>query len=149
MQLRTPLDPEVASGPPRLPLAPEEPWTWRTSWIVLYSVGVSERKIGEIVGDRLGHRYYHATVSRITDVMQKRVEAFRKRRLNPRYAVIYSDALLVKVLHPEAGIRKEAGAGRVRFPGFRGARGWEASVFVTDDLPGMEEAIRWTSPETD
>ncbi|MEM3484425.1 MAG: hypothetical protein QXI12_02240 [Candidatus Methanomethyliaceae archaeon] len=51
----------------------------------------------------------------------------------------------MKVLHPEAGIRKEAGAGRVRFPGSRGARGWEASVFVTDDLPGMEEAIRWTS----
>lgn len=56
----------------------------------------------------MGHRYSQATVSRITEVVQERVQAFRKRLLKPRYAVIYLDALFVKVLRPEVGIRKEA-----------------------------------------
>ena len=59
------------------------------------------------MGHLLGHRYSHSTVSRITDLVLERVEAFRTRSLRRRYAIVYLDCLCVKVLR-EGGIRKEA-----------------------------------------
>jgi len=74
--------------------------------LVLYAVGVSARKVGEVMGHLLGHRYSHSTVSRITDLVLERVEAFRTRTLGERYAIVYLDRLFVEVLR-EGGIRKE------------------------------------------
>jgi len=144
--------------------------------LVLYAVGVSDRKVGEVMSYLLGHRYSHTTVSRITELVWERVEEFRKRPLQRRYAVVYLDALFVKVLRRGAGIRKEAlyvvlgitPEGKRDILGFylfptesaavwqkevlsdlweRGLR--EVLVFVTDDLPGMEEAIRRVYPGAD
>jgi|Deesub1362B_J571_1020462.scaffolds.fasta_scaffold00619_2 transposase-like protein len=75
--------------------------------LVLYAVGVSARVVGEVMGHLLGHRYSHSTVSRITELVLERVEAFRTRPLRKRYAIVYLDCLFVKVLR-EGGIRKEA-----------------------------------------
>ena len=144
--------------------------------LVLYAVGVSDRKVGEVMSYLLGHRYSHTTVSRITELVLERVEEFRKRPLRKRYAVVYLDALFVKVLRQGSGIRKEAvyvvlgitPEGKREVLGFylfptesaavwqeavlkdlweRGLR--EVLVFVTDDLPGIEEAIRRVYPEAD
>ncbi len=142
--------------------------------LVLYAVGVSSRKVGEVMGHLLGHRYSHSTVSRITDLVLERVEAFRTRSLRKRYAIVYLDCLFVKVLR-EGGIRKEAvyvvlgidPEGRREVLGFylfpnesaavwqeilrdlwkRGMR--EVLVFVSDGLPGMEEAIRRVYPNAE
>lgn len=54
----------------------------------------------------LGHCYSHTTVNRITELVLERVEEFRTRPL--RNAVVYSDALFVKVLRQGSGVRKEA-----------------------------------------
>ncbi|MEM4724448.1 MAG: transposase [Candidatus Hadarchaeum sp.] len=54
------------------------------------------------------HRYSHAMVIRITEVVQERVQTSWKRNLELLYAVIYLDALFVKALCPEVGIHKEA-----------------------------------------
>ncbi|MEM3658302.1 MAG: transposase [Candidatus Hadarchaeum sp.] len=124
----------------------------------------------------MGYRYSHATGSRIIEVAQERVHAFLKRYLEPHHAVIYLDALFVKVLRPEVGIRKEAvyvalgvtQEGRCEVLGFHlfpeeAARVWRSEVpwdleehglhevlmVVTDDLPKMGEAIGRTFPGTD
>lgn len=126
------------------------------------------------MGHLLGHRYSHSTVSRITDLVLERVEAFRTRSLKRRYAIVYLDCLFVKVLR-EGGIRKEAvyvvlgidPEGHREVLGFylfpnesavvwqeilqdlwkRGMR--EVLVFVSDGLPGMEEAILGVYPNAE
>lgn len=126
------------------------------------------------MGHLLGHRYSHSTVSRITDLVLERVEAFRTRSLRRRYAIVYLDCLFVKVLR-EGGIRKEAvyvvlgidPEGHREVLGFylfpnesavvwqeilqdlwkRGMR--EVLVFVSDGLPGMEEAILRVYPNAE
>ncbi len=144
--------------------------------VTLYAVGVSDRKVGEVMGHLLGHRYSHATVSRITELVLERVEEFRRRPLRKRYAMVYLDALFVKVLRQGSGIGKEAvyvvlgitQEGQREVVGFylfptesaavwqeevlkdlweRGLR--EVLVFITDDLPGIEEAIRRVYPKAD
>ncbi len=76
--------------------------------LILYAVGVSDRKVGEVMGHLLGHRYSHTTVSRITELVLEQGEAFRKRPLRKRYAVVYLYALFVKLLCQDSRIRKEA-----------------------------------------
>ena len=75
--------------------------------LVLYAVGVSARVVGEVMEHLLGHRYSHSTVSRITELVLERVEAFRTRTLGERYAIVYLDCLFVKVLRE--GLSKRGG----------------------------------------
>jgi transposase-like protein len=106
VKLRVPRDRQGRFRPSLF--APYARRTVELSDLVLYAVGVSDRKVGEVMSYLLGHRYSHTTVSRITELVLERVEEFRKRPLRRRYAMVYLDALFVKVLRPGSGIRKEA-----------------------------------------
>ena len=143
--------------------------------IALYAAGVSDRKISDILALLLGHRYSHQTVSQITELVMDRVEAFQNRVLQQQYAFVYIDASFLKVFRPGGGIDTEAvyvalgitPAGYRQLLGFwlyptesalvweellkgliqRGVR--EVLCFVSDDLPGVEQAIKRTYPAAD
>ena len=73
-----------------------------------YAVGVSDRKISDVLSLLLGHRYSHQTISQITELVMDRVEAFRNRPLEERYAIVFIDALFLKVFREGGGIEQEA-----------------------------------------
>lgn len=107
MKLRVP--PEPLGSLPAFPVCPlrlKNQGAGGSCDCTVNSVKLFARKI---VGDLLSQRYFYATVSHhITAGSAGGVQAFRKRRLKSRYAVMYLNALFVKVLRPGAGIRKEA-----------------------------------------
>lgn len=132
----------------------------------LYAAGLSQRKAAEVLSLLLGHRYTHATISHITDAVMEQVTAFRNRPLPEALAFVYLDGFYLRVLQ-EAGVEKQAvyvalgitPAGERRVLGFwlfpgEGALAWgsvlqelrgrglqRVLLFITDGLPGMEEAI--------
>lgn len=60
--------------------------------IQLYKKGMTTREIADLIERLYGHHYSPATVSNITKAVEEQAEAFHKRPVNARYAVIYSDA---------------------------------------------------------
>ncbi len=140
--------------------------------IALYAAGLSQRKAAEVLSLLLGHRYTHETVSAITDGVLERVEGFRRRPLPEEMAFVYLDGFSLKVLREGLGMERETvyvalgltPGGERMLLGFwllptEGASGWEevlrelwerglrrVLLFVTDGLPGMEEAIRRVYP---
>lgn len=63
--------------------------------IQLYSHGVTNREIAELIDHMYGAYYSPQTISNITDVMTNQVELFQKRKLSEKYAVVYVDATYV------------------------------------------------------
>ncbi len=76
--------------------------------VSIYAAGVSDRKISDVLSLLLGHRYSHQTISQITELVMDRVEAFRSRPLEERYAIVFIDALFLKVFREGGGIEQEA-----------------------------------------
>lgn len=140
--------------------------------VALYAAGLSQRKAAEVLSLLLGHRYTHETVSAITDQVLERVEAFRRRPLPEEMAFVYLDGFSLKVLREGLGVERETvyvalgitPGGERMLLGFwllptESALGWEevlrevwgrglrrVLLFVTDGLPGIEEAIRRVYP---
>lgn len=63
--------------------------------IQLYSHGVTNREISELIDHMYGAYYSPQTISNITDVVTNQVELFQKRGLSDKYAVVYVDATYV------------------------------------------------------
>jgi transposase-like protein len=140
--------------------------------VALYAAGVSQRRAAEVMSLLLGHRYSHETLSALTDEILGAAEAFRKRPLPAEMAFVYLDGLSLKVFREGEGIVREtvyvalglAPDGERRVLGFwllptENATAWEevlrelwqrglrrVLLFITDGLPGMEEAIRRVYP---
>jgi len=136
--------------------------------LAMYAAGISTRKVGEVLGHLLGKTYSASTISRIADGVLPRLEAFRKRPLKRRYAFVYLDAFFVKVFREGEGVATEAAylALGVTEEGYREVLGFwllsaESSLgwgdlllelrerglegvllFITDELPGIEAAIK-------
>ena len=65
--------------------------------ISLYAHGMSVRDIIHHLGQVYGTQLSHETVSRITDQVLEEVRAWQSRPLDPVYAVVFLDAIVVKV----------------------------------------------------
>ena len=141
--------------------------------LAMYAAGISTRKVGEVLGYLLGGTYSASTISRIAEGVLPRLEAFRKRPLKPRYAFVYLDALFVKVFQENEGVATEAAylALGITEEGYRDVLGvWlfptesstgggdlllelkergleEVLLFITDELPGVETAIKRVYPK--
>jgi transposase-like protein len=143
--------------------------------LALYASGVSTRAISRFLDSVYGAFYSPQSISRLTQVVEDEVKAWRERPLDAEYYAIYLDGTFLSVrrgrtakepVYIALGIKPD---GRREVLGFwlfgaegESAQNWEevlrdlrrrgvkrVRVFVTDDLPGMEEAVKRIFPETD
>ncbi len=63
----------------------------------MYAKGLSDRDISAVIKDIYGFDVSHDTVSRIVERIQPRFAAWQSRTLEPVYAFVYVDAMVVKV----------------------------------------------------
>jgi len=140
--------------------------------LLLYASGVSTRAISRFLESVYGAFYSPQSISRLTNVVGEDVKEWRGRPLEEEYYAIYLDCTFLTVRRGKAakepvyvalGIRRD---GRREILGFWlfGAEGessqnwkqvvkelWERGVrrvklFISDDLPGIEEAVREIFP---
>jgi len=133
----------------------------------LFIVGVSRRKLAEVLEILYGARLSASTISRMAVVGVEEVERWKRRPLEERYAVIFLDATYFSLrririsrepIYVALGVRSD---GRKEILGwwFGGSEGesadlWDeilrelkergvkgVEVFVTDGLRGLKEAI--------
>lgn len=74
--------------------------------IAMYQGGCSTRDVTRTMEMLLEHRYSASWVSRITAVVQEKVEAFRNRRITLWYPIVFLDGVVLK-------IRRDSVAGEV------------------------------------
>lgn len=175
VSLRVPRDREGAFKPSLF-----APYARRTAdladlVVAMYAAGVTDRKVSDVLSLFLGHRYSHQTISQVTELVMDRVDAFRHRPLENRYAIVYIDALFVKTFRDGGGIGKEAlyTALGITPEGHRSILGFwlfpsesaliwqdllkelrsrglqEVLCFISDDLVGVEDAIKRAYPASD
>lgn len=140
--------------------------------LALYATGASTRDISRFLESVYGAFYSPQSISRLTQVVEEEVEAWRRRPLEREYYAVYLDCTFLSVRRGKAakepvyvalGIRPD---GRREVLGFWlfGAEGesasnwrqvvrdlWERGVrevklFISDDLPGIEDAVREIFP---
>ena len=63
----------------------------------MYAKGMSDRDISDVIEDIYGFSVSHDTISRIVDRVMPRFTAWQTRELEPIYAFVYVDAMVVKV----------------------------------------------------
>ena len=68
-----------------------------TTIIQLYKKGITTREISDLIEKMYGHHYSPQTISNIAKTVADQVEAFHKRPISSRYAVIYCDATYLNV----------------------------------------------------
>jgi len=143
--------------------------------LALYAVGVSTRKISAFLEGIYGAFYSPQSISRLVEVTQEQVKAWRERPLSEEYYAVFLDGTFLSIrrgktakepVYVALGIKPD---GRREILGFwlfgaegESARNWEevlkdlkrrgvqrVRIFITDDLPGLEEAIKKIFPEAD
>lgn len=147
----------------------------RTEEIIvkLFQTGLTNDEIAEIVESLYDKKYSRGTISNITEQIIANVEAFKARRLDADYAVIYLDAtylplrrdtVALEAVHIALGIKPD---GTKEIIGYAVAPNesislWEELLqdlqsrgltrpllFVTDGLKGIEETILRVFPKAD
>jgi hypothetical protein len=143
--------------------------------LALYAVGVSTRKISHFLEGIYGAFYSPQSISRLIQVTEEEVKAWRERPLSEEYYAVFLDGTFLSIrrgktakepVYMALGIKPD---GRREILGFwlfgaegESARNWEevlkdlkrrgvqrVRIFITDDLPGLEEAIKKIFPEAD
>jgi putative transposase len=140
--------------------------------LALYASGASTRDISRFLESVYGAFYSPQSISRLTQVVEEEVKEWKSRPLSQAYYAIYLDCTFLAVRRGKAakepvyvalGIRPD---GRREVLGFwlfgaegesshnwksilrelwdRGVR--EVKVFISDDLPGIEDAVREIFP---
>jgi transposase-like protein len=141
----------------------------------LYAVGVSTRKISHFLEGIYGAFYSPQSISRLIQVTEEEVKAGRERPLSEEYYAVFLDGTFLSIrrgktakepVYMALGIKPD---GRREILGFWlfGAEGESAGnceevlkdlkrrgvqrvrIFISDDLPGLEEAIKKIFPEAD
>ena len=139
--------------------------------IHLYSNGMTTEEIARIIEKMYGHHYTKQTVSNITAAVIGDTQAFNRRTLSKRYAVIYLDATHLPVrrdtvtkeaLYFALGITPEGYKEILSYSLYptESAHNWEivlsdlrsrgveeSLLFVTDGLTGMRDAISNVYPK--
>ncbi|MBC7318265.1 IS256 family transposase [Candidatus Bipolaricaulota bacterium] len=143
--------------------------------LVLYAVGVSTRNISRFLEGVYGAFYSPQSISRLLAVTKEEVKSWRERPLAEEYYAVFLDGTFLSIrrgktakepVYMALGIKPD---GRREILGFwlfgaegESAQNWEevlknlrrrgvqrVRIFITDDLPGLEEAIRKIFPEAD
>lgn len=139
--------------------------TLESTIIHLYSRGLTTREITQMIETMYGHHYSPTSISNITAAVMEDLDAFHKRSLASRYAVIYLDATFLPVrrdtvskeaLYFALGITPEGVKEVLTYRLFptESAHNWrliieelkergveQSLLFVTDGLSGLREAI--------
>lgn len=139
--------------------------------IHLFQKGITMSEIADLIEKMYGHHYTPQTMSNMTKVFTEEVSAFKKRKLNSRYAVIYLDATYIplkrktvekEAIHIAVGIRPD---GAKEVLGYaiapnestvtwkeiledlsdRGVN--DVLLFVTDGLKGIKDTIHHIFPQ--
>ncbi len=139
--------------------------------IHLFQKGITMSEIADLIEKMYGHHYTPQTMSNMTKVFTEEVSAFKKRKLNSRYAVIYLDATYIplkrktvekEAIHIAVGIRPD---GAKEVLGYaiapnestvtwkeiledlsdRGVN--DVLLFVTDGLKGIKDTIHHVFPQ--
>lgn len=143
--------------------------------IAMYQGGCSTRDVTRTIDMLLEHRYSASWVSRITDIVKEKVEAFRNRKIALWYPIVFLDGVVLK-------IRRDSVAGEVVYialgigeDGYKevlgfwiiGAEGESALVwkdilaelkerglnepllFIGDGLKGLHRAVKEIYPVAD
>ncbi len=142
--------------------------------LVLYASGASTRDISRFLETVYGAFYSPQSISRLTQVVEGEVKEWRNRPLAREYYAIYLDGTFLSVrrgktakepVYLALGIRSD---GRREVLGFwlfgaegESATNWhqvvkelrergvrEVKLFISDDLPGIEEAVREIFPSS-
>ena len=61
----------------------------------LYSAGMTDSQIQEIVESLYGHKYSSSTISVITDAVKEDVERFSSRPIKEGYLALFADAIYI------------------------------------------------------
>lgn len=139
--------------------------------IDLFQKGITLSEIADLIEKMYGHHYTPQTMSNMTKVFTEEVSAFKKRKLNSHYAVIYLDATYIplkrktvekEAIHIAVGIRPD---GAKEVLGYaiapnestvtwkeiledlsdRGVK--DVLLFVTDGLKGIKDTIHHVFPQ--
>jgi len=139
--------------------------------IHLFQKGITMSEIADLIEKMYGHHYTPQTMSNMTKVFTEEVSAFKKRKLNSHYAVIYLDATYIPLkrktvekegIHIAVGIRPD---GAKEVLGYaiapnestvtwkeiledlsdRGVN--DVLLFVTDGLKGIKDTIHHVFPQ--
>lgn len=139
--------------------------------IHLFQKGITMSEIADLIEKMYGHHYTPQTMSNMTKVFTEEVSAFKKRKLNSHYAVIYLDATYIplkrktvekEAIHIAVGIRPD---GAKEVLGYaiapnestvtwkeiledlsdRGVK--DVLLFVTDGLKGIKDTIHHVFPQ--
>jgi transposase-like protein len=139
--------------------------------IHLFQKGITMSEIADLIEKMYGHHYTPQTMSNMTKVFTEEVSAFKKRKLNSHYAVIYLDATYIplkrktvekEAIHIAAGIRPDGAKevlGYIIAPNEstvtwkeiledlsdRGVN--DVLLFVTDGLKGIKDTIHHVFPQ--
>lgn len=136
----------------------------------LYSAGMTDSQIQEIVESLYGHKYSSSTISVITDAVKEDVERFSSRPIKEGYLALFADAIYIPLRR--GTVEKEAvniimGIGMDGYPEVlafsiqpsetkdewssmldslvkRGLK--HARIFVSDGFSGIEEIVRERLP---
>lgn len=139
--------------------------------IHLFQKGITMSEIADLIEKMYGHHYTPQTMSNMTKVFTEEVSAFKKRKLNSHYAVIYLDATYIplkrktvekEAIHIAMGIRPD---GAKEVLGYAIAPNestvtWkeiledlsdrginDVLLFVTDGLKGIKDTIHHVFPQ--
>lgn len=139
--------------------------------IHLFQKGITMSEIADLIEKMYGHHYTPQTMSNMTKVFAEEVSAFKKRKLNSHYAIIYLDATYIplkrktvekEAIHIAVGIRPD---GAKEVLGYaiapnestvtwkeiledlsdRGVN--DVLLFVTDGLKGIKDTIHHVFPQ--
>lgn len=138
----------------------------------LYSKGLTNKDVGSIIETLYGKHYSESSISNITKGFYKEMERWRNRVLEGNWAVIYIDAIFVKVrrdtVQSEAfyvllGLKEDMTRevlGIYNYP-TESASAWveitkdiklrgvkQVNLFISDGLSGIEEALKQEFPKT-
>lgn len=137
----------------------------------LYGKGMSTRDIGDVIGDIYGESISPQTVTNITAAIEEEREAWEKRPLKPRYAVIFVDAIWIKIRRDTVNTDAVYTVTGIDEKGYKEILGmyvgasesavvWEEHLqeikdrgiqevleFVSDGLSGLKDAIKRKFPD--
>jgi putative transposase len=137
----------------------------------MFASGSSVRDVSNFLYSVYSAYYSPSSISRLINVAEDEIEAWRNRALAERYAVVYLDAIFLPVIRGESEKEPVYVALGVRLDGTREILGYwlcsggessfawesmldelyqrgvrEVGLFVTDGLSGIREAIRRVFP---
>lgn len=171
-KLSVPRDRLGVFQPYMLELLKEDESRIKEACFELYSKGLTTKDVGSIIEKLYGKSYSESSISNITKGFYKQMQQWRERPLEKKWIAIYIDAIFVKVrrdtVQSEAfyvllGLKDDLTRdvlGVYNYP-TESSTNWieiaknieergvkEVNLFVSDGLPGIEDALKQVFPKT-